>query len=386
MSGMLTNFFRLFAANSLNRGIPFLLAVLAACFAWTGASLSAQDKPLQTVEETCTAFAYAPDGRIAYSVRKLYSSRRIDYQRDDIWVLGADGKRKKIVNGEKLVQGGGDVFSYAIQSMRWSPDSTRLTVEMLTSEMINAKGDTQEGEATLMIDENGKEIKIIRGDSVIPDAYDATWLSDDATVVYMSEAVKPKLLFHIGQTRPAVGRGGVIFFGHTFSAVAWNAKQNTAVAIERNASLSGPPRLVALDLAKESIRELATLDGFAGGLVLSPSGARVAYYRDADVLEIRELAHPEMFTRMKVTFGILEWAADEQRLLLKRGLEKKTADLVWVRVPQTISAPAGGAIPEADVQPALHGLTFRDFELSPDGRQLAVIEPGKRSLVIYPAQ
>jgi hypothetical protein len=386
MSYIFTGLSQLFTADSWNRRSTSLLAIVLGWIAIVPVCALAQDKPLQTVEETVTAFAYAPDGRIAYSVRKLYSSRRIDYQRDDIWVLGTDGKRKKIANGEKLVQGGGDVFSYAIQSMRWSPDSTRLTVEMLTSQMTNATGDTQEGEVTLMIDDNGKEIKIIRGDSVIPDAYDATWLADNATVVYLSEAAKPKLLFHIGQTRPAVGRGGVIFFGHMFTTVAWNAKQNTAVAIERNASLSGPPRLVALDLAKESSRELATLDGFSGGLVLSPSGARVAYYKDPDVLEIRELAHPEKFARMKVTFGILQWAADEQRILLKRGLKKKTADLVWVRVPQTIGAPTAGPIPEADVQPVLHGLTFRDFELSPDGRQLAVIEPGKRSLVIYPVQ
>jgi hypothetical protein len=33
----------------------------------------------------------------------------------------------------------------------------------------------------------------------------------------------------------------------------------------------------------------------------------------------------------------------------------------------------------------LHGLSFRDFELSPDGRFLAVIQPGKRNLLVYPA-
>ncbi len=332
------------------------------------------------------AFAYAPDGRIAYSVRHLYSARRTDYQRDDIWVLGTDGKRKKIVNGERLVQGGGEFFSYSVHSLRWSPDGTRLTAELLTSVIIDQRGNTQDGEMTLMLDENGKEIKIVKGDSAIPDAYDAAWLGDSATVVYLTEAAKPHLLYSIGATKPAVGRGGVIFFGHTFSAVAWNAKQNSAIGIERNSSLSGPPRLVALDLLKETARELATLDGYAGGLVLSPSGARVAYYRDQDVLEVRELAHPEQFARARVTFGVLQWAPDEQRLLLKRGLERKTADLIWVRVPKPGSAAPGSAIPDADVAPALHGLTFRDFELSPDGRQIAVVEPGRRNLLIYRAQ
>jgi hypothetical protein len=32
----------------------------------------------------------------------------------------------------------------------------------------------------------------------------------------------------------------------------------------------------------------------------------------------------------------------------------------------------------------MHGLTFREFAISPDGRFLAVIVPGKRSLAVYP--
>ena len=31
----------------------------------------------------------------------------------------------------------------------------------------------------------------------------------------------------------------------------------------------------------------------------------------------------------------------------------------------------------------LHGLTFRDFAISPDGRMLAVVPPGKRNLLIF---
>jgi hypothetical protein len=30
------------------------------------------------------------------------------------------------------------------------------------------------------------------------------------------------------------------------------------------------------------------------------------------------------------------------------------------------------------------GLTFRDFAISPDGRFLAVIIPGKRNLLVFP--
>jgi dipeptidyl aminopeptidase/acylaminoacyl peptidase len=372
--------------------LPLLLAFLS-----FPAPAFAQDSPTLTVDDECMALAYAPDGRIAYAVRRILTTRRLEIERDDIWLVGSDGKRRRIVNGEKLVQGprgssGVVPFSYAVQSLRWSPEGTRLTVEMLTSQMINERGDTKEGIMTLLLDESGKEIKIAGADSVIPEAINAAWLADGVTVVYLQEAVKPKLLYSINSVRPVAGRGGALFADHAFIAAAWNAKQNAGLAIERNRSLSGPPRLVTLDLLKETRRELATLEGYAGGLSLSPSGAKVAYFRDHEVLEIRDVAAPDRVSRVRVTYGSYQWAPDERRILLKRGLEHRSGDLVWVSLPpQTSSAPKPrGAIPEmvaeAELQPALHGLTFRDFELSPDGRFLAVIQPGKRSLLVYPVR
>jgi hypothetical protein len=336
------------------------------------------------------ALAYASDGRIAYAVRHIMTTRRLDIQRDDIWLIGTDGKRRRIVNGEKLVQGRA-TFSYAIQSLRWAPDGTRLTVELLTSQMINDRGDTREGALTLLLDENGKEIKIAGADSVIPEATNAAWLADGVTVVFLLEAVKPKLLFSINSVRPVAGRGGPLFTDHAFVAVAWNAKQNTAIAIERDRSFSGPPRLVALDLVKETHHELATLEGYVGGLTLSPSGAKIAYFRDHETLEIREVAAPDQIARVRVAFGSYQWAPDERRILLKRGLERRSGDLVWISLPPVESSSGkSGAGPEAvaapEPQPVLHGLTFRDFELSPDGRSLAVIQPGKRNLLVYPLQ
>ncbi len=369
--------------------ILFLLLCLSA-------PARAQETPTLTVDETCTAFAYAPDGRIAYAVRHILTTRRLEIQRDDIWLIGQDGKRRRIVSGEKLIQGPRGLrdpapFSYAVQSLRWSPDGTRLTVEMLTSQMINQRGDTQEGVVTLLLDENGKEIKIAGADSIIPDGVNAAWLADGVTVVYLQEAVKPKLLYSIHSVRPVAGRGGVLFAEHAFVAAAWNAKQNAGAAVERDRSLSGPPRLVSLDLIKETRRELAMLDGYVGGLSLSPSGTKIAYFRDHEVLEIRELAAPERVARLRVAFGAYHWAADEHRILLKRGLERRSGDLAWVAVPALDASsikPGSGAPPAAEVElrPVLHGLTFRDFELSPDGRFLAVTQPGKRNLLVYPVQ
>ncbi len=333
----------------------------------------------RTLDDDCAAAAYAPDGRLGYAIRRLITVRRIEMQRDDMFVVGSDGKKKRIVNGERLVRGNVP-FSYAVQSLRWSPDGTKLAVEMFTSQFIDAKGDTQEGELTLLLDEEGKEIKIQGGDSGIPEAYHATWLADGVTVAYLVEAVKPKLLYSIRTIRPVSGRGGAPFSHSAFSAVAWDAKHNAAVAVERDASLHGPARLVWLDLLKEQRRELGELDGYLGQLTLSPSGGRVAFFRDGDTLEVREIADPQRSVQVHVGFGTYQWAPDERRLLIKRAPEKKSGDLAWVTLPAT----ATGARVETNIELVLHDLTFRDFALAPDGRSLAVIEPGNRRLVVYP--
>ena len=65
--------------------IPFLSSLLSAPPRWAGLALAfcvwlaagavEQDAPTLNVDETCTAFAYAPDGRIAYSVRHILTTR-----------------------------------------------------------------------------------------------------------------------------------------------------------------------------------------------------------------------------------------------------------------------------------------------------------------------
>jgi hypothetical protein len=87
-----------------------------------------------------------------------------------------------------------------------------------------------------------------------------------------------------------------------------------------------------------------------------------------------------------VGFGVYEWAPDERRILLKRSPEKKSGDLVWFDVPSLTAPPAGSQPPvvEPVLTPAFHGLSFREFEISPDGRALAVIQPGRRNVLLYP--
>src|SRR6516225_5194223 len=77
-------------------GMTFLLC-LALAEAARGQSL---DKPSQTIDEDITAFGFAGDGRIAYSVRRLYHNKKYDMQRDDIWIQDTGGHRKRIFTGE----------------------------------------------------------------------------------------------------------------------------------------------------------------------------------------------------------------------------------------------------------------------------------------------
>jgi hypothetical protein len=380
---------------AISRGARRLAALLAPpwllCLAAT--LTGAQASPELVVEDEVVAFAYAPDGRIAYAVRRIltrnFMREKIELQRDDIWMLWPDGERKRIVNGEKLVKSA-TPYSYAIQSLRWAPDGTKLTVEMLTSVVIDERLNTRDGVLSLLIDSTGKEINIAGGQSVIEGATNAAWLPDGVSVAYQTEEVKPNLLFSLGLVRPVAGRGGRLMENATFAAVAWNLKPGaplSAVAVERDRSLSGPSRLVWLDLVKETRRELAVLDSYFGQLCLSPSGTKVAYYIDPQTLEIRDVEHPVQIARLALALGQFVWSPDERRILLKRPLtgSKKTGTLAWVTLPplQPHTGPGAPKPIEALPRPILAGLSFREFGISPDGRHIAVTEPGQRNLQIF---
>jgi hypothetical protein len=144
--------------------------------------------------------------------------------------------------------------------------------------------------------------------------------------------------------------------------------------------------LQRLELLAQDDRELATLDGYEGGLYVSPSAKRTAYFIDKEVLEVRDLTEPSKFARLRTGFGTLQWSPDETRILLKRAPEKKSGDLVWIDIPALTAHAAKEQDPpvtQPALIPILHGLTFRDFAITPDGK-LAVIAPGKRNLLVFP--
>src|SRR6202035_678635 len=162
--------------------IPFLIGA----FCLISADCCAQENPAFRIDEDISRFAYSVGGRIAYSTRHIFSVKKIRLQRDDIWIAEVDGKKRRILLGEKFVRGTGP-FSYTVRGLRWSPDGGKLAVEMETSEMINDAGDTREGVMTLLLDDAGHEIVIPGVDSAIPGATNAAWLADGVSVAYLTE-------------------------------------------------------------------------------------------------------------------------------------------------------------------------------------------------------
>jgi dipeptidyl aminopeptidase/acylaminoacyl peptidase len=363
-----------------------LICLFAGCCSLPSARAQNLDKPLQNIDEEVTAFAFAPDGRIVYSVyRKLKTKAYDALEHDDIWLQEAGGQRRRILEGQKYTRGN-QTFSYLIDSFRWSPNGHFILAQMFTTTVESDSGNGVDSYQTLVFDDSGREVRIAKGDNVILDAGNATFLPDNATIFYLSEALKPLPLFAIKCTRLATGSFPSFFEGRTFRDVAWLKDMNFAIAVEQDRSLSGPPRLQHFDLFSEDHQELATLDGYEGGLSVSPSRKKVAYFIDKEVLEIRDLASPNRVARIRIGLGIFRWSPDESRILLKRALEKKSGDLVWIALPPLAVPAKGQDIPVSQPEPSpiFRGISFRQFDISPDGRFLAVTLPGKRNLLIFP--
>jgi hypothetical protein len=342
------------------------------------------DKPLREIDEEVTAFSYAADGRIAFSVRRMYKAKKYDLQRDDIYMMEPGGKRKRLFTGEKFTPGD-KPFTYQVESFTWSPNNKILAVQLFTTSVDVESGRTEDARALLFLDENGRELRPAGKEPLVMGCENPLWLRDNGTVVVLKEEIAPRELFSMQYLYMSTGPAGKVFEGRTFRDAARISGSNSAIAVERDRNMDGPPRLQRLELLAQDDKELATLDAFAGGLSVSPSGTKVAYYLDKEVLEIRSLESPNKVARVRIGLGVLQWNADETRIYLKRTIEKKSADLVSIAVPPLVAHKAGQQVPVAEPIPniLLHGLTVREFGISPDGRNLAIVLPGKRNLQIF---
>lgn len=364
-----------------------LLCVLVGCC--SGPRASAQtinlEKPLQSINDDVTAFAFAPDGRVIYSVAQIVKTKKFVFQRDDIWLQESGGKKRRLLEGNKLAYSN-PLFSYSVEAFHWAPDGHTIVAEIYLTLATDDSGNTTDSRVALLLEDSGKILKLPDSKDIFFEASNPGWLSDNSTVAYLSEVIKPRVLFSMLSLRYAEGRPRKVFEGRTFLDAAWLPRSNSCIAIERDRNMDGPPRLQRLDLALDNDLELATLDGYTQGLSLSPSGKLAAYFIDNEVLEIRDLTSPTRIARIRIGLGVYQWMPSENRILIKRSLEKKSGDLVWIDLPPLATVAAGKDIPVSQPTPVplLHNLNFRDFGISPDGRFLGLVAPGKHNLQIFP--
>ena len=362
--------------------LTFLLSLLA-CPKHLPAQTLNTDKPVMNVDEEVTAFAYAPDGRIVFSVRRMFKTKKYDLQRDDIWLLETNGKRKRLLEGQKFTNGD-KPFTYQVESFTWSPNGHIVAIQLFTTTVDPEDEHRDDARALLLLDDNGRELRPAGKDPLVLEAENPMWLRDNGTLVYMKAEIEREL-FSMNYLYMSSGPATKVFEGRTFMAAVRIPGSNSAMAVERDTHMDGPPRLQRLDLLSQDDKELATLDEFAGGLSISPTGTKVAYFIDREVLEIRDLGDPRKVARVRVGLGVLEWTADETRIYLKRTVEKKSADLVSFKLPKLVAYAKNQTPPVMELEPAqlLHGLAIREYGLSPDGRFLAVVLPGKRNLQVF---
>ena len=164
--------------------------------------------------------------------------------------------------------------------------------------------------------------------------YQASWLADGSTVAFLTEVVKPRELVEIHRVNVTTGESKKLFDPHQFISVVWDAAHNQAIAIEHGQRHKQPANSFRSICWCTTAREIADLESAQGELTISPSGKRVAFFYDGDVLEVRDLAAPSKFIHVRVGLGKYEWAPDERHILLKRGPESRSGNLMWVRNPR----------------------------------------------------
>jgi hypothetical protein len=338
----------------------------------------AQDKPTLVIQEDCQAFAISQDNRIVFAVPKVKRVKKVIIERDEIWTSGLNGKQKQIVDVDKFMPVP-PPSTYIVNSLAWSPDGQHIAANMTVikappafSEDDSSPPPSPEGtKSILLLDDDGHEIKVEGSKTrFIENGTNGTWLADGVSVVYLT-GTGP---YGIARVNPSSGKQSTLFEGHLFDDVLWDAKNNRAFAIGKNLSLSSRLALVELDLLHESLREVAGLENYQGKLSLSPSGKRIGYFRDGDTIEVRGLESPNQPIQASAGLGRFQWSRDEKSVLLKRGPDDRSNDLVWV------------GLTDHSFTAILHDLPVTDFLIMPGGESIAVTDPGKRILKVYPLQ
>jgi len=263
--------------------------------------------------------------------------------------------------------------TYVVEKLEWSPNGRRIAMSMNVQPMsTDDTNSSSGGKQVALLEEEGGEIRVSGSkERFLEDSWDAAYLADDATVVYLTGVNGMKIM----RLRPSEGKAVALFEGHSFDSITWDTKRNQAFAVGRGLSVSGRTALLQLDLVDETLREIARVQDIRGKVIVSPSGKRIGYIENGDTIAVVDLANPQKVMRVRAGIGRFEFGRDEQRILLKRGAEEdKSGDLVWV------------GLQDGSFRPILHDLTVRNFHIAPDGESLVITDPGKRILKVFPME
>ncbi|MFQ5662227.1 MAG: hypothetical protein ACE5HL_00140 [Terriglobia bacterium] len=350
---------------------------------WVPAATSLPKAPrvvaTATEEELPVVAAWSPDGqRLAYGTEKKLRRKRPPLAADEdkvfsypgeVWVTGLKSKPKRILKYNFLRNRVGDFFSFTVERLAWSPDGTKLAVEV---------ADEEKNTATFLLTANGKKVKVgSRGTNYVP-AYGAAWLGDNQSLGLLTEAVPPRLLHRVHLLRITAGRNISLFRQRTFAAVAWLPQRQQAVLVERDLEFARPPRLMLGDLKSGELQLLDELsEGYLGGLRASPDETKVSYFVGHKKLAVRGLAPDAPADYWPIPFGRYEWVGATGTLLF---LEPKAlgARTGWLTRYDPGQKTTERVLPDELIQ---------DFWVAPTGDRVAVLTAGlKPTLKIYPLE
>ena len=350
----------------------YCLALLALLIlpALLAPALLAQDKPIMEIARDCQTFSVSTNNKIVCAVPHVKRIKKVVIQRADVWTTSPNGRDKLIVDSEKFMPIP-PPQSYIVDSLSWSPDGSRIAMNMTLEKPAGEDEPASTTKAIALLDDEGHELKVESSKTrFFENAVRATFLADNSTVAYLVGAGPYK----IGRLSTVTGQSSTLFGDRTFEAVVWDAAHNQAIVISQNLNVQNRQAIFALDLLHEGIREISRVDAYVGGLTLSPSGNKVGYYSDGDTIEVRDLANRSKPTDVRAGMGVFGWSHDERRVLLKRGPPDKSGELIWVGLYDNTFVPA------------LHGLEYHAFAIAPDGASIAVTEPGREVLRVFPLQ
>ncbi|HSC77945.1 MAG TPA: hypothetical protein VLB32_05220 [Candidatus Acidoferrales bacterium] len=345
---------------------PFALVLLAALALTASSSTPVATLSAQSEDEVLVVAAWAPDGkRLAYGTEKriqqkrsplsVYEGPQHSYP-GEVWVADFVGKPKRVLKSNILRDREGNFFSFSVERVAWSPDGTKLLVE-ITDERKTA--------ATFFLTDEGKRERLGGEGSNAVRGYGAEWLSDNETAGMLEEAAQPRLLHRVKVVRVTGGRSVPLFEGSVFAAVAWLPHTRKMVGVERDLDFVHTPKLVVGDLDKGTVVTLGEVREYVGGLRATPDESKVSYFIGNEKLAVRGLAPDAAVETYAIPLGRYAWAGTSAVVYIEP--QKPGGRTGWLALYDLATKQKSRPLGDELVQ---------DFWVTSDGRQVAVLTTG----------